>query len=114
MKDKSHLFILWTNGNPITAEKMVFMYSINSLLKGWWEYITLIIWGSPAKLVSADVTIQEKIKEALSAGVHITACKACADQLGVTDILEKMNIEVKYWGEPLTEILKTGATLLTI
>jgi len=52
MKDKSHLFILWTNGNPITAEKMVFMYSINSLLKGWWEHITLIIWGSPAKLVS--------------------------------------------------------------
>jgi hypothetical protein len=114
MKEKSHLFILWTNGNPITAEKMVFMYSINSLLKGWWEHITLIIWGSPAKLVSEDTAIQEKIKEALSAGIHITACKACADQLGVTSILEKMNIEVKYWGEPLTEILKTGATLLTI
>jgi len=64
--------------------------------------------------VSENITIQEKIKEALNAGVHITACKACADQLGVTDILEKMNIEVKYWGEPLTEIVKTGATLLTI
>jgi len=64
--------------------------------------------------VSEDVNIQEKIKEALSAGVHITACKACADQLGVTDILEKMNIEVKYWGKPLTEILKTEGTLLTI
>jgi hypothetical protein len=114
MKEKSQLFILWTNGNPITAEKMVFMYSINSLLKGWWEHITLIIWGSPAKLVSEDANIQEKIREALSAGVHITACKACADQLGVTDILKKMNIEVKYWGEPLTEIVKTGATLLTI
>jgi len=48
MKDKSHLFILWTNGNPITAEKMVFMYSINSLLKGWWEHVTLIVWGAPA------------------------------------------------------------------
>ena len=114
MKEKSHLFILWTNGNPITAEKMVFMYGINSLLKGWWKHVTLIVWGAPAKLVSEDVNIQEKINEALSAGVHITACKACADQLGVTDILEKMNIEVKYWGEPLTEILKTEATLLTI
>ena len=114
MKEKSHLFILWTNGNPITAEKMVFMYSINSLLKGQWEHVTLIVWGAPAKLVSENITIQEKIKEALNAGVHITACKACADQLGVTDILEKMNIEVKYWGEPLTEIVKTGATLLTI
>jgi len=114
MKDKSHLFILWTNSNPITAEKMVFMYSINSLRKGWWKHVTLIIWGSPAKLVSENTTIQEKITEALNAGVHITACKGCADKLGVTDILEKMNIEVKYWGEPLTKLLKSGATLLTI
>ena len=114
MKEKSHLFILWTNGNPITAEKMVFMYGINSLLKGWWKHVTLIVWGAPAKLVSEDTNIQGKIKEALNAGIHITACKACADQLGVTGILEKMNIEVKYWGEPLTEILKTEATLLTI
>ena len=48
MKDKSHLFILWTNCNPITAEKMVFMYSSNPLLKGWWEHVTLIVWGAPA------------------------------------------------------------------
>ena len=54
------------------------------------------------------------LEEALDAGVHITACKACADQLGVTETLEKMNVEVKYWGEPLTKILKSGETLLTI
>jgi hypothetical protein len=114
MKEKTHLYILWTNDNPITAEKMVFMYGINSLLQGWWEKVTLIIWGATAKLVSEDVNIQEKIEEALNAGVHITACKACTDQLKVTEILEKMNIEVKYWGAPLTKILKNEDTLLTI
>ena len=114
MKEKSHLFILWTNDNQITAEKMVFMYSINSLLKGWWEKVTLIIWGATARLVSEDIKIQEKINEALSTGVHITACKACSDQLGVTEILKKLNIEVKYWGDPLTKILKNGEKLLTI
>ena len=93
---------------------MVFKYCINSLLKGWWENATLIIWGASTKLVSEDKNIQEKIKEALGAGVHITACKACADQLGVTEILEGMNIEVKYWGQPLTEILKNEGKLLTI
>ena len=78
------------------------------------EKVTLIIWGATAKLVSEDVKMQEKVKEALDAGVHITACKACADQLGVTEILEKMNIEVKYWGVPLTDLLKREETLLTI
>jgi len=89
MSNKTHLYILWTNDNPITAEKMVFMYTVNSLIHGWWEKVTLIIWGATAKLVSEDVKMQEKVKEALDAGVHITACKACADQLGVTEILEK-------------------------
>ena len=114
MSKKTHLYVLWTNDNLVTAEKMIFMYTVNSLVKGWWEKVTLIIWGASAKLVGEDVTIQKMIKKALEAGVHITACKACAGQLGVTETLEKLNIEVKYWGGPLTEILKNDETLLTI
>ena len=114
MSAKSHLYVLWTNDNPVTAEKMVFMYTINSLIHGWWENVTLIIWGATAKLVSENADIQAKIREAQDTGVHITACKACADQLGVTQILEELKIEVKYWGVPLTELLKSGEKLLTI
>jgi hypothetical protein len=114
MSKKTHLYVLWTNGNPITAEKMVFMYTVNSLRRGWWEKVTLIVWGAPTKLVSEDENIQKMVKGAIEAGVHITACKACADQLGVTEALEKLNIEVKYWGVSLTEILTKGEKLLTI
>ena len=114
MSKNTHLYVLWTNDNPITTEKMVFMYTVNSLLHGWWEKVTLIIWGAPAKLVGYDKNIQELIRKAMDAGVHVTACKACADQLGVTQTLEKLGIEVKYWGVPLTEILKNGEKLLTI
>jgi hypothetical protein len=114
MSKKSHLYVLWTNDNPVTAEKMVFMYTVNSLLKGWWEEVTLIIWGAPARLVSEDENIQKMVRRALETGVHITACKACADQLGVTETLEKLNIEVKYWGVPLTELLQRDEKILTI
>ena len=112
--DKTHLYVLWTNDNPVTADKMVFMYTVNSLIHGWWDRVTLIIWGATAKLVGEDKNIQAKIKEAIDAGVHITACKACAEQLGVTETLENLKIEVKYWGLPLTEILKNREQLLTI
>lgn len=111
---KTSLYILWTNDNPITAEKMVFMYAINSLVHGWWENVTLIIWGATAQLVSENEHIQRLVQKALEAGVHITACKACAEQLGVSESLKKMNIEVKYWGQPLTEILQNDETLLTL
>jgi hypothetical protein len=114
MSDKTKLNILWTNDNIITSEKMVFMYGINSRRKDWWEEVTIIIWGAPAKLVSENKEIQDLIHEAQLEGVHITACKACTDQLGVTDILKGMGVEVKYWGEPLTKILKSEEKLITI
>lgn len=111
---KTTLYILWTNDNPVTAEKMVFMYAINSLVHGWWENVTLIIWGATTQLVSENEHIQRLVRKSLEAGVHVTACRACADQLGVTESLNKMNIEVKYWGQPLTEILQNDEALLTI
>ncbi len=114
MKDKEHLYILWTNSDPVTADKMVFMYALNGLKKGWWKKITIVIWGSTARLTSENVEVRSKIKELLSAGVKVSACKACADELGVTEKLVTLGIEVKYWGQPLTEIIKSGQPLLTI
>ena len=114
MNDKEHLYILWTNSDLVTADKMVFMYALNGLKKKWWKEITIVIWGSTAKLTGENTEIQSKIKELLAAGVKISACKACADELGVTEKLESLGIEVKYWGQPLTEIIKTGQPLLTI
>ena len=114
MARKTHLYLLWTNDNLITAEKMVFMYAINSLTQGWWGKVTLIAWGATIKLIRENADIQKKVKEAQDAGVHVSACKACANQLGVTETLEKLNIEIKYWGKPLTEILTSDEKLLTI
>ena len=114
MTEKDRLHILWTNADPVTSEKMVFMYGINSKRRGWWKEVTVIVWGASASLVAESQLIQELIKEAQLEGVHITACRACADQLGVTERLESLDIEVIYWGEPLTRLLKDDEKLLTI
>ena len=114
MEKESHLYILWTTDNPITAEKMVLMYGGNSLLKGWWDRVTIIIWGAADQLVATDPAIQARIKELMDMGAHFTTCKSCAETLGVASQLKELGIEVKYWGEALTKLLKSGATILTI
>ena len=113
MDNKTHRHVLWTNDNLVTAEKMIFMYTINSLIHGWWDKVTLIIWGAPTKLVGEDEKTQKLVQDALDAGVHVTTCKACTTQLKVKDTLEALNIEVKYLGEPITQVLKSGEKLLT-
>lgn len=35
-------------------------------------------------------------------------------QLGASETLKELGIEVKYWGAPLTEILKNDQALLTV
>ena len=114
MISSDHLYILWTNADPITFEKMVSMYACNSLKHQWWKQVTVIVWGSTAKLTAENEHVQAQIKTMQETGVFITACRACADQLGVTSTLEELGIEVMYWGEPLTELLKGKANLLSV
>lgn len=114
MENDSHLYILWTTDNLTTTRDMVFMYAANSLLKDWWDKVTIIVWGASVELVSSDPAIREKIQELRSMGVEFTACKRCADNLGATTLLESQGIEVRYWGESLTGLLRSGARLLTV
>ena len=114
MDNSNDLYILWTNADPITAEKMVFMYALNSLKRHWWDRVTVIIWGAPARLVADNEEISSAVRQLLDNGVSFSACKACADELGVSEVLEGIGIEVKFWGEPLTQLLKSKANLLSV
>jgi hypothetical protein len=114
MSSRDALTILWTTGDTVTSEKMVLMYALNAKRKGWWSDVTVIIWGGAAQLVGEHAQIRGGVRDLLQAGVHVSACKACADQLGVTPTLEAAGVEVKYWGEGLTELLKQDAKLLTV
>ncbi len=108
------LKILWTNADPITAHTMVFMYAVNAINHNWWDDIEVMIWGSTAKLVVEDVSIQERINLAKRAGVSVVACIACARELGIVSELSALGIELRGLGQPLTDILKNDEKLLTI
>lgn len=114
MEEKNSLHILWTNADVDTALKMVMMYATNSMARGWWEQVTVIIWGATARLAAENEQVREAMKVAMNVGVKFTACVACARQLGAIDALEALGVEVKGWGEPLTELLKGGEALLTV
>ncbi|HNR01482.1 MAG TPA: DsrE family protein [Anaerolineaceae bacterium] len=114
MENESHLYIVWTTDNPITAMNMVTTYGGNSMKNGWWDEVTIILWGASQQLVAANTTVSDRVRELMDMGVKFSACKRCADELEVTQTLESMGVEVIYWGEPMTKLLKSGAKMLTI
>lgn len=112
--DVARLAVLWTSSDREVALKMVFMYTSNSKLKGWWDDVTLIVWGPSTKLLSVDIELQNSLKKLQEAGVKVQACRACADMYEVSEKLEALDIEVIYMGEPLTGYLKNGWKVITL
>jgi hypothetical protein len=111
---KDKLVVLWTSGDREVALKMVFMYTYNAKARGWWEDITLVVWGPSAKLLTEDMELQEYMARILEAGVTVKACKGCSDQYGVSEKLEELGITVLYIGKELTDYIKDGREMLTI
>lgn len=114
MGDEDHLYIIWTTDNVETAMNMVLTYGGNSMLNHWWEKVTIIVWGASQKLVASNPIVQDRIKELMEMGVFFSACQRCAGNLEVKAALEALGVETKYWGEPLTKLLKAGARIITI
>ena len=112
--ESKELHILWTNDNLATSEHMVMMYATNSMLNGWWDSVTVIIWGATAKLAVENEAIQERMRIAEHAGVKFSACISCARNLGVIDELEALGVEVIRWGAKMSDILQSDGKLITI
>jgi hypothetical protein len=108
------LHILWTSDNPDTFFNMLARYSVNSVTKGWWEGVNVILWGGTVKLAGEDTRIQAELMEMLRAGVTVEACRDCCENFGVTGVIEKLGITIRSLGEPFTEYVKAGEKIITI
>jgi hypothetical protein len=108
------LLMIWVSRDREAALNMAFMYAKNSLLKGWWPRVRLVVWGPSAELLVEDKELQAELKELAKAGVELQACKACADRFGVSGKLEALGLEVIYVGQPVSKCLQEGWATLTV
>ena len=107
------LVVLWTSGDPEVAEKVCFMYTHNAKRQGWFDEVTLVVWGPSAKLLSENPALRERVKAMIADGIAVEACVACANMYGVASDLSVLGIDVKGMGVPLTDYLKSDAKVLT-
>lgn len=102
------IIIVWSSGDREVAKMMTFMYTHNAKKQGWFDEVRLLVWGPSQKLLVEDEGLQAYIQRMQGDGVAVTACKACADEYGVTEQLEALGIDVMYTGEMLSDALKAG------
>lgn len=104
------LMVVWTSGDPDVADKVCLMYTHAARAYGWFDEVTLVVWGPSQRLLVGDPTIQAKVKAMQEDGIVVQACVACAKKLELVESLEGLGIDVKGMGVPLTEALKDPET----
>ena len=63
-KSRSKLAVLWTSGDPDVAHRVAFMYSHTAKKVGWFDEVTLIVWGPSQRILIGDKDLQAKVKAA--------------------------------------------------
>ena len=106
------LAVLWTSGDADVAHKVAFMYAHNAKKAGWFDEVTLIVWGPSQRILVGDKDLQAEVKAMQEDGVVVEACIACAMEYGVVDQLKALGITVRGMGVPLTNYLKSDWKVL--
>lgn len=118
MEQAETLYILWTTRDILTARNMVFMYAGNCLRRGWWPQVHMIVWGAATELLATDPDVRGDMHDFLELGGEVSVCRLCAENLGRVREVEATNFtgkySLRYTGEFLTQVLKSGAKLITI
>lgn len=109
------LLIVWKSDNDIDINNFITPFAYNTKKHNWMEDVSVLIWGASADKIKEDNNAQEKVKKLVEIGIHVLACKFCADQCEATNVLEGLGVEVKYTGEYLSEKLNdTNYRVITL
>ena len=109
----NRIVVVWSSGDPEVAHETCFLYTRNAKKRGWFDDVTLIIWGPSAPLLVKDESLQKEIMAMMRGGVRVMACRKCAEDYGVHGHLVDMGIESIYIGETLSDMIKEGRHVLT-
>lgn len=109
-----HLTIVWATAEPMTAKNMVMVYASNSIKEGWWESVTVLIWGGAQNLLLESPELQEDVRMLEGLGITVKACQSCSNNMGITEELRALGLTVERVGAELTRNLKGAGSVITV
>jgi len=100
------LLIVWKTDNETDIHNFVVPYAYNAKKQQWFDQVDVLIWGASQEIVASTPLIQQRVLNLVKNEINVYACKMCADNLGVSETLEKLGVHVQYTGDFLSEKLK--------
>lgn len=101
------LLVVWKSENETDINNFIVPYAYNAKKHNWFSDVEVLIWGASQEKVMATPLIQQRVANLIKNEVTVYACKMCADNVGATEILEKLGVKVEYTGVYLSERMKS-------
>jgi hypothetical protein len=103
-----------TSGDSHVITDVALMYGTNATKPGRMKEVIFIFWGPAQKTILENADLNAYVKKIIGREkIQVWACKACSDGYGVSEKLEELGVSVKYVGEDITNMLKSGWHTLT-
>lgn len=109
---KNELLIVWSTDNKETIINLICLYAFNAKAKGWFDEVTILIWGASQQILCEDEEIKSHIEQMRKIGIKLIACKKCSENMYIEEQLENCGIEIYYTGKFLSDWLKSGKPIL--
>ncbi len=92
------------------ADKAVtaMMYATNCLANQWMEEVKLFIFGPAENLLVNHQQFREMVQDFLDMNQQVVACRALADEQGISDHLAKQGVTVDYVGAKISDLIHQG------
>ncbi len=102
----SKVLVVWKSNNNIDIHNFVIPYCYNAVMHKWFDGVELLIWGASQEKVMEDTVIQQRVANLVKNNVTVYACKMCSDNVGASEVLKELGVNVRYTGDLLSDRLK--------
>lgn len=100
------LLIVWKSENDVDINNFITPFAINSKKQNWFDEVEVLIWGASSDTLKENKNAQKKLSDIVNQGIRVYACKFCSDNVGASDVLTSLGVNVMYTGAYLSDKLK--------
>lgn len=83
-------------------------FAIKGTRNNFMDDIRLVLWGPSEMTIASNSELQQMVREYLSLGKPVLACRTCSDRYGVTEDMKQLGCTVDYVGSIVTGWIKEG------
>lgn len=108
------LVLTWTSVSEDTFFNMITPFALTSQDEEWFREVVVLVWGGSAQTIAKTPAIKSELGIFREKGITVKCCRQCAEQYGIVNDLEKMDVDIVNMVYVFKDYMKEGARIVSV